>query len=286
MQSQNNLFSVLVANYNNCLYLRDCITSITNQTYTNWELIIVDDASTDSSLQIIDEFRKTDSRIKLYTNNSNKGCGYTKSRCVEYSTGFICGFLDSDDLLYPNAIELMVEAHDKYQGASLIYSNYQLFTEDLKFIRNNEYQFQENFLFMMIGIGLNHFASFKRQYYNKTEGINVTFKRSIDRDLYLKLEEVGQIVYQPYYLYKYRLNPNSISNNNNAFKAEYWAWQARFNACKRRGLDEEEIYSEIVRILNFQNIYYDYRLTFDYKLGNLLLKIPRKIKLLFTSRKK
>ena len=74
------LFSVLIANYNNGKYLMEAIESVRQQTYTNWEIILVDDASTDNSKDIYREL-ENDSRIHIFYNEQNKGCGYTKRRC-------------------------------------------------------------------------------------------------------------------------------------------------------------------------------------------------------------
>ena len=93
------LFSVLIANYNNGKYLMDAIESVRQQTYTNWEIILVDDSSTDNSHELYKELEQ-DERIHIFLNNQNRGCGYTKHRCAELANGEICGFLDPDDY-YP-----------------------------------------------------------------------------------------------------------------------------------------------------------------------------------------
>ena len=79
-------FSVLIANYNNGQYLQDALNSVFNQTYSNWEIIIVDDCSTDNSHELYNNY-VDDSRIHIYYNNRNYGCGYTKRRCVELAHG-------------------------------------------------------------------------------------------------------------------------------------------------------------------------------------------------------
>ena len=86
------LFSVLIANYNNGKYLMDAIESVRQQTYTNWEIILVDDCSTDNSHELYKELEQ-DERIHIFLNDQNHGCGYTKRRCAELANGEICGFL-------------------------------------------------------------------------------------------------------------------------------------------------------------------------------------------------
>ncbi len=116
------LFSVLIANYNNADYLAQALDSVLNQTYTNWECLIIDDASTDYSKEIYDKYL-VDNRIRVLYNAENKGCTYTKWRCIEESTGELCGFLDADDVLLPAALEVMVEAH-KNNEVSIVSSRY------------------------------------------------------------------------------------------------------------------------------------------------------------------
>lgn len=91
------LFSVLIANYNNGKYLVESIESVRQQTYANWEIILVDDASTDNSPELYKELEK-DKRIHIYLNEQNMGYGYTKCRCAELATGGgISVIKDSDD---------------------------------------------------------------------------------------------------------------------------------------------------------------------------------------------
>src|SRR5690348_4514160 len=101
-------FSILIANYNNGKYFKDCYDSIIAQSYNNWEAIIIDDKSTDNSIELINRLIRLDPRFKLIENDKNYGCGYTKRRCVELSSGEVCGFLDPDDALENEALEVMV----------------------------------------------------------------------------------------------------------------------------------------------------------------------------------
>ena len=113
------LFSVLIANYNNGKYLMDAIESVRKQTYTNWEIILVDDSSTDNSHELYKELDQ-DERIHIFLNDQNRGCGYTKRRCAELANGEICGFFDPDDALLSEALEVMVGTHGKHPAASMI----------------------------------------------------------------------------------------------------------------------------------------------------------------------
>ena len=279
------LFSILIANYNNAKFFGDLFPSLMNQTYPNIEIIFVDDGSTDNSLDKIKKYSEQDSRIKVFANDKNQGCAYTKKRCIELSSGDYFGFVDPDDFIENNAIEIMAGLLIKDKDLAIVYSNFYLHNENLteKKTITQPNNVEENKL-LMFGFTPNHFAAFSRKKYNLTQGIDTTFKRAIDRDLVLKMEEVGRVVRIPDYLYHYRINSNSISNNLNAYKAQYWTWKARFNACERRGLSKEDVYSEIMSF--FESMRFDFSTTTDYKLGKKILAIPRWIKYKLLRRKK
>jgi len=237
------LFSVLIANYNNGKYLTDAINSVRSQTYTNWEIILVDDSSTDNSKELYKEL-ELDERIHIFLNDCNHGCGYTKRRCVELANGDLCGFLDPDDALTNDALAIMVEAHRDHLTASLINSTYYVVDNELNVISISDTQWQipQNTSFLECGSGISHFATFKRPYYLKTDGINQHMIRAVDQDLYLKLEEVGEIHYidQPLYLYRCDTGNNISLGVENVHMALWWNVFAIANACIRRGLPVEK----------------------------------------------
>lgn len=238
------LFSVLIANYNNGKYLRAAIDSVLVQTYSNWEVIIVDDKSSDNSEAIYQEIIR-DSRFLVFYNESNRGCGYTKNRCVQEAHGDICGFLDPDDALDKDAIKTMVEMHLKNIDVGLIYSRFYIADCALvvQGISNQQCQIPNDLSFLEYGKGaISHFAAFKRGVYNRTIGINTLLKRAVDHDLYYLLEEQAPVLFIDVPLYKYRMDlSNSLSLGDNQYRASYWDFISMTEACKRRGLSLENI---------------------------------------------
>jgi glycosyltransferase involved in cell wall biosynthesis len=246
----------LLANYNNEHFLVDCLKSIYRQTYKNWEVIFVDDCSTDNSLQIINDHASRDERIKVFSNETNKGCGFTKARCIQLASGEVCGFLDSDDALLPTALEIMVNRHSEYPTSSLLYSRRFHCDKRLK-IYDVSKDDTGKFVSQLSTPLINHFCSFKKEIYDKTTGIDTYMKRAVDQDLYLKLEEKGDIVFIPEVLYLYRHNTNSISLDNNEYKAQAWHIYANSNACKRRGLSLDD-YCDIIKPGNFNKLLFQF----------------------------
>ena len=125
------LFSILIANYNNGRYLDTALTSLQAQTCQDWEVILVDDASTDDFEQVIARW-EGDKRIKVFRNVRNEGCGYTKRRCAELASGSLLAFLDPDDALEPGALMVMGEAHALHPECSLIHSTHYICDPELR----------------------------------------------------------------------------------------------------------------------------------------------------------
>ncbi|NDW17544.1 glycosyltransferase [Dysgonomonas sp. 216] len=275
------LFSVLIAQYNNGRYLEEAISSVYNQTYKNWEIIIVDDCSADNSKEIYAKY-SSDDRIKIFSNSINCGCGFTKRRCVEEAKGVICGFLDSDDALLPNALEKMVRIHVEKPNVGLVFSRFYYCDENLNI------QTESRFLVIDAGksyftnrnYGPEHFASFKKQYYDKTTGLSANYRLGVDQDLYFKLEEVGDICVLNEFTYKYRFHKNGISSSS-ITRGFYWNLIVRHDTCLRRGLNPNDYplldlkdYTIFIKSEIYQSR--------SYRLGNLILKPINKIrKLIF-----
>lgn len=113
--------------YNYALYIKQAIESVLNQTYKNWELVIIDDASTDYSLNIINEYVKKDSRVKLIINDKNLGLAATLQKAVALADGEWIAFLESDDELLPESIEERLNATKL--GAGIVYTDVELFQD-------------------------------------------------------------------------------------------------------------------------------------------------------------
>lgn len=237
------LFSVLIANYNNGKFLDEAIDSIKAQTYKNWEIIIVDDYSTDISHDIYKRYAN-DPRIHIYLNDCNHGCGYTKRRSVELAQGDICGFLDPDDVLVgDDVIDIHVKKHMGFPNVSMVYSGMYRADENLKIISKTPGKDIDSGSSVLDAVSwpIRPFATFKKEKYNQTEGIDALMTRAVDYDLYYKLEEVGELIHLDCFQYIQRNNPNSISLNDNSYKAAAWHTYACVQAMKRRGLTDESL---------------------------------------------
>lgn len=129
------LISVIIPNYNNEIYLKDCIDSILNQTYSNIEIIVVDDCSTDCSWHLLNSLTENINNLFIYKNKENKGVSYSRNRGVDFSNGEYITTLDPDDLFYLDKIQSEYNVFIEHGNKDLVaYSSYTTFTEDLQVI--------------------------------------------------------------------------------------------------------------------------------------------------------
>ena len=111
------LVSVLMTAYNREKYIAEAIESVLASTYDNFELIIVDDCSTDNTVEIAKKFAAIDNRIKININDKNLGDYNNRNKAASYAVGKYLKYLDSDDIIYPWGLEIMVTCMEKFPEA-------------------------------------------------------------------------------------------------------------------------------------------------------------------------
>ena len=129
-ETNNPMISVIVPIYNVEKYVHESIESILNQTFIDFELIIVDDASPDGSLEICQELAQYDTRIKIIRHTYNQGLGAARNTGMYQSRGKYIAFLDSDDLMVPTALETFYNAAMK-NNADVVHCSHYLEREEL-----------------------------------------------------------------------------------------------------------------------------------------------------------
>lgn len=139
------LVSIIMPNYNCAKYLKDTIDSVLAQTYTNWELLFVDDCSTDDSVSMIQSFH--DDRIKVFQSKQNGGAAIARNYAIEAARGRWIAFLDSDDLWHPQKLEKQLE-YMIQQDVSFCFTGYEVLGDDNKLIStynpsNDQYDYKD-----------------------------------------------------------------------------------------------------------------------------------------------
>ena len=115
------LVSIIMPSYNTAPYISSSIQSVINQTYNNWELIIVDDCSTDNTEDVLSEIK--DDRIRFFKNEKNSGAAVSRNKALREAKGQWVAFLDSDDLWMPDKLEKQIRFMMD-NGYSFSYTNY------------------------------------------------------------------------------------------------------------------------------------------------------------------
>jgi teichuronic acid biosynthesis glycosyltransferase TuaG len=105
----NDLVSIIMPSYNTGRYIADSIRSVQAQTYGNWELLIVDDCSTDASAEIIGEYARKDPRIRYIKLSENSGAAIARNTGLEAARGRYIAYLDADDLWFPQKLERQLD---------------------------------------------------------------------------------------------------------------------------------------------------------------------------------
>lgn len=125
----NVKISVIIPVFNCENYLDTCLTSVLMQNFQNYEIICVDDKSTDNSLNILKKYAKKDNRIKILINNQNKGPGYSRNSALDIAKGKYIFFLDGDDWIDKKTFELLYHRCEK-DALDLIMYKYITYNED------------------------------------------------------------------------------------------------------------------------------------------------------------
>lgn len=214
--------SVVIPCYNTEKYLEECLLSVINQTYTNLEIIIVNDGSTDHSVEIMENFQKKDKRVCI-VHQENQGLLHARKSGVGAATGKYVVFVDADDYIFSDEIENAVYVLEKY-NADLVKFRFQFIPEkrnvglyfntscDMIFTKENKKDFYREFL---IGDHLNNVWSqiFKRSLYDDSADI---FQRrtNLGEDVLqncMLFQNASTIVTTSFIGYAYRFNPESIT---------------------------------------------------------------------------
>ena len=225
----------LVANYNNGKYIKDCIDSLKQQSNDNWLSIIIDDGSTDDSLEVITHL--LNDQVTLLINRKNTGYIVSLKKVIDSASTDIVAKLDADDALYPHATACVLGAFAKNPDVGLVYSKYDEF--DAQFntcVGSNGIEVPPDKTSLQKGF-ISHLLSFRVSAYQETSGLDETMLYAEDQDLIYKLEEVTRPVFINQPLYKYRLIKNSQSHALGKYKLGLLnSIKAQNNALKRRNI--------------------------------------------------
>ncbi len=233
------LFSIVMPLYNKRPYLAKAIDSVLRQSYKHFELIIVDDASTDGSFKIAESFAKCDERIKIFRHESTLGCATATNRAVAESVGVICGILDADDALHPKALSKMLEGYRLNPCCGFGWSQFAYCDVDTLAPKKRGYagHIPAGKTLLQTDCAT-AFRTFTRFAFDACGGIGKLTNGANDKDLFLRLEEVAPGFFVDELLYFARQTPNrrvpdSITDQNSRSQRRHYS-EVRYSAAKRR----------------------------------------------------
>jgi glycosyltransferase involved in cell wall biosynthesis len=234
-----NLVSIITPTYNSEKFISETIQSVLNQTYQNWEMIIVDDCSTDNTKVLTEEWSKKDTRIKSIALTTNSGPAKARNAGIELATGDYMTFLDADDIWFPDFIENSIKTINQ-TGIHFVFSSYKRSNENLEFVYSDFIVPQKVTYTDILKSNsiscLTAFVDIKKLGKKKMPEI---FKR---QDMGLWLQYLKEIPYaygiqEPKAIY--RIRENSLSRNKKNLIKYQW-----------------QFYREVEKLSVFQSIYY------------------------------
>ena len=206
------LVSVSMTVYNREKYVQEAIESVINQTYQNWELIIVDDCSKDDSVDVIKTFVRKDKRIQFHQNQINLGDYPNRNKAVSYSKGEILVSVDSDDTIVTDALEHIVNLFDRFPESAFLTLNSGDFYQEENLITSEEYVRMHFFGENHLGYGPGATA-IRKVFFKRIGGFPETYGPACDLYYNILAASNSPVIVCKKEFLNYRIHEGQESNN-------------------------------------------------------------------------
>jgi glycosyltransferase involved in cell wall biosynthesis len=187
----NPLISVIIPVYNREVLVKSAIESVLNQSFTDFELIVVNDGSNDNTLATVESFN--DPRLKVVTYSPNRGNATARNEGILKSQSDLITFLDSDDSFEPEFLEILFNKVIAKPDVDFFWTGVNFKSEDGSIIKkefwNPIYPLPSDSFFYQLRIGTNNGLSFKRKVIKQVGGFDEDLEASVDRDFLLKISQ-------------------------------------------------------------------------------------------------
>ncbi len=237
-----HLVSVIIASYNAAKYIGPAISSILRQNYPFFEIIIVDDASKDNTLEILKSFH--DNRIRVLQHRENAGPGKARNTAIEAATGKYIAVTDADDLNMPQRLQVQVDFLESHPEVDVVGSNMYVFNDQGNILGGLSINFTEHedlIRHINRGIPLAHATIMARAAWFKKYKYRAEYKRAQDRELFFRAFRHSRFAHIPQFLYACRdpgkLNPKKLVLNN------YYNILMRFRHWQEYGIPVSQVLS-------------------------------------------
>lgn len=232
---KNNLISVILPTYNRGYIIEKAIASVICQTYENWELIVVDDASADDTWKVMEQYK--DKRIKYIREKENRGANYCRNIGVKHSEGAYIAFLDSDNYWEKDKLEIQVkEIRKTEENVALVFCNEMIDFE------GRQYIFPEHWNHLEMDIGATLFerniidtntAMVKRECFDQAGGFDEKMPRIQDWEFFFRLVNICgyKAVYIPKCLNNNIIQQNSITKQGKKYVDAIFHMLGKYPEC-------------------------------------------------------
>ena len=208
-----DLVSVIMPSYNCGRFVEETIRSVQAQTYKNWEILFVDDCSSDDTMEKVLAMKAADSRIKVFQNSKNSGAAISRNRALREAQGEWIAFLDSDDLWFPEKLERQIrfmkenDYHFSYTARNVVDEN----SKEIGRIATGPKHITERRMFWYCWVGC-----LSVMYDAKTVGVVqiADLKKNNDYAIWLKAIKKADCYYLDEILATYRVRKGSISHDS------------------------------------------------------------------------
>ena len=248
--------SIVLPVYNGAGYLAESIESVLNQTYANWELIIVNDCSTDNSLSIALDYAAKDARIKVFSNIENLKLPNTLNVGFEQASGEYYTWTSDDNKYKPDALHVMAECLEKNPSAVMVYANYTTIDSNgnsIESVKKPEpkYMFAGN----VVGACFLYTAEAAKKVGQYDAGVFL----AEDYDFWIRLYKVGKVLHIGDDLYYYRIHEKSLTETRKKFVDEqtYKVLEKNFSFAYMKSVDENLCNEFFDHVLSRASAHYD-----------------------------
>ncbi len=218
--------SIILPNYNSSKTIIATINSVLQQTYKNWELIIVDDYSDKNTKNILLKYKKK-KKIKILFSKKNLGAGPSRNLAIKKSNSYYLAFIDSDDLWEKNKLKMQINFMQN-NNYNFTYTYYKTLSEDKKIIESIKTPKEFNFKSFVKNTSI----ATSSMIIKRGLGIKTKFSNTkICEDYYYKcqlLKKTGYAFCYPHYLMQYQIRKNSLQSDR--FRNIYWMWKINKNS--------------------------------------------------------
>ena len=221
MKKEKDLVSIIMPTYNCGEFIEKTINSIINQTYTNWELIIVDDCSNDNTKEVLKKY-EADKRINYIKLTKNSGAAVARTKAIKRANGNYIAFLDSDDLWYPDKLtkQLKFMKENNYDFTCTAYEQIDENDKSLNKVINTRKKADYNRILLDCPVG-NSTVMYNVDKLGKFKVPNI--RKRNDDALWLQIIKKAKYIYgYNEVLMKYRIRRNSISSNKLSLIKYHW----------------------------------------------------------------